>query len=195
MVSISEKSEDCAFIKRKKKSILRKYSPTRSKSIEEANFLAAYLLSLSRNKEAESLLESYAPALTLDEHRPQRWDASCLAKALLAFVCLDGNRREKADDLCCQILGPEYPLSFELSHEVMWDYVKGWSAQLELDETLESSMNDRCIGYAERLLVLIFYEVLMPRTVGLRDPDALMLRSYIQDILSRLKAALSGNGA
>lgn len=94
-IEIEQSNEDTAFIKRKKASVSKKYGPTRSKSIEEANELAVYLFALGRLEEAEVLLKSFSEKSPFVHPRYERWEAACYAMLLQAHIMkLVGNERE-----------------------------------------------------------------------------------------------------
>jgi len=94
-IRITETKEDSALIKRKKSSVIKKYSPTRSKSIEEANDLTVYLFSLGRIDEALAILKSYSENSPFVESRYERWEASCFAMLLQSHIeKLKGNSKE-----------------------------------------------------------------------------------------------------
>lgn len=86
MIQIESNETDSAFLKRRKSSVLKKYSPTRSNTIEEANELAVYMHAVDQTSATESLLESYCNNSPFVEHKPERWEAVCFAKLFKAHL-------------------------------------------------------------------------------------------------------------
>lgn len=94
-IKIAENSEDSILIKRKKISVAKKYSPTRSRSIEEANELAVYLFAMDRLDEALTMLKSYSEKSPYMNSKYERWEASCFAMLLQSHIeRLQGNSTE-----------------------------------------------------------------------------------------------------
>ena len=94
-IIIRDLEEDSSSLKRKKTSVLKKYSPTRSKSIEAANELSVILMALGRDNEALELLKSYSEESPFEAPRYERWEASCYAMLLQAHLeKLSGNETE-----------------------------------------------------------------------------------------------------
>lgn len=79
MIAIEENDLDTKFVARRKTAVLKKYKPTNSRSLEEANELAVYIYSLNREDETEKLLESYCEESPFVNPRFERWEAACFA--------------------------------------------------------------------------------------------------------------------
>ena len=85
MIDVSENETDSTFLKRRKRVVLKKYSPTKSKSLEEANELAVYIYATDRAEEAEQLLDSYSEKSPWENPRYERWHAACYAMLFSAY--------------------------------------------------------------------------------------------------------------
>ena len=85
-IKIFDKIEDSPFIRRRKKAVLNKYSPTRSKTIEKANNLAIYLCATGQFNEAEKMLKSYSENSPFERSRYERWESACFAMLLQAHL-------------------------------------------------------------------------------------------------------------
>lgn len=86
---------DSKSLKRKKESVSKKYSPTRSKSLEAANELAVILFSLGRKDESLEMLKSYSEKSPLEVPRYERWEAACYAMLLQSHIeKISGNELE-----------------------------------------------------------------------------------------------------
>src|SRR5690554_1963560 len=86
MINIIENELDNAFLKRKKKAALKKFELTKSKTIEEANLLCAFLVATDRSAEALEILKSYSEKIPFIEHRWERRIATCQAILLQAYI-------------------------------------------------------------------------------------------------------------
>ena len=111
-IEIIENKEDSTLIKRKKTFVAKKYSPTRSKSIEDANELAVYLFAMNRFDEALVMLKSYSEMSPFVEPRYERWEASCFAMLLQAHIeKLHGNIGENQrliNKVCSDLFNPSH---------------------------------------------------------------------------------------
>jgi len=94
-IDIQDSDSDSKSLKRKKTSVLKKYSSTSLKSIESANELSVVLFSLGRNEESLKILKSYSEQSQLEIPRYERWEAVCYAMLLQAHIeNILGNERE-----------------------------------------------------------------------------------------------------
>lgn len=85
-INIKTLEADSKVIKRKKSSVAKAFSLTRSKSIEVANELTVILFALNRYDESLFLLKSYSEKSPFDVARNERWHAACFAMLLQSHI-------------------------------------------------------------------------------------------------------------
>lgn len=161
MIDVVVLDSDSSFIKRKKTEIQKKYKPTRSGTIELANYLSVYLLADCKEDECIRLLQSYCEESPFSEHHPERWAATVQAISLLSYLMNSHGNSLEAVRLKEKI--DEYP----------FDPVRGLGKEkylLRLHESMDSNIMDicditkmeRCIILAEHYLAYIFGIVMKP---------------------------------
>ncbi len=190
MLDIIECAEDNAFIRRKKISARNKFSTLRSQTIEEANVLSVFLFSIDRFDEAYRLLKSYAEEIPFNEHRWQRWEATCQGLLFLAY--LEGLKENDEESL--RLTNIVYEQDYERGRDdkltLFWATLGGHHMILDLIEEEEFKQNNSCIIYAEQLLHFIYFQQLIPLFGGFGETEKRILGSNVSDLKSRLSLKL-----
>lgn len=192
MLILVDDGQDNSFLKRKKKSIRNKFKPTQSKTIEEANLLAVYLILLARDDEAYKLLKSYAEEIPYNEHRWHRWEATCKAILLLSYLEKSTGNNKESERLCKVVLNRDYEAGRDDKLRLFWETVEGFNGAQSIIQREGLKQNDTCIIYAETYQLFLYFEQLSPYFPEFKETDQLILRANITDLKSRLSDALLG---
>lgn len=195
MLEVAESELDNAFIRRKKKALLKKFIPTQSKTIEEANCLVVYLLVLERATEAYDLLVSYAEKIPYDQNRRERWEATCKAILLLAFIERSRGNDEVSDKLNQVVLSQDYEVGRDDKVYWFWRQIEGFNAAHSLIVSEGLKQNDTCLIYAESYQEFVYYKQLMPAFGVFKKTDDLLLQANFSDLNEKLFRAISGKGS
>ena len=193
MLTLVDNDQDNAFLKRKKKSIRNKFKPTQSNTIEEANLLAVYLVVIGRTDEAHKLLKSYAEEIPYDEHRWERWEATCKAILLLSSLEQNLGNKQESERLCKIVLNNDYEVGGDDKIKLFWKAIEGFNAAQLIIECEELKQNDTCKIYAETYQSFLYFEQLSPHFGVFKQSDGLVLQANIADLKSKLSYALVGN--
>lgn len=153
-ITIIEHPQDSAFIKRRKKSLLKKYSPTRSRSLEEANHLAVYLYSLERSDEAEQLLDSYCEYSPFEKPRYERWEAACFAMLFNAHIKQEKGAQDESKRLLKKVDNELFKPNHWFGEHDADEFIR--SIQNGSNAMLDCSHNDICQHHAEAYLALLY---------------------------------------
>ena len=112
VIALETTERDNAFIKRRKKKVLKNYSPTKSKTIAAANCLAVCLLARGSSHECKKMLSSYWSNSPYDKNRPERWEATDLAIMLLSLLEEREGNIEESNKLE-EIIVKQNPLAYQ----------------------------------------------------------------------------------
>lgn len=191
MLKLIETESDNAFLRRKKKSLSKKFKPTQSKTIEEANALAVYLIVLERLDEAHQLLASYAEQIPYVEHRWERWEATCKAILLLSFLESGKDNETESNRLCQIVLNQDYEIGRDDKQKLFWETIEGFNAAQSLIDHEELGQNDICMIYAETFQSFIYFQQLGSAFGIFKETDNLVTQSNMTDLKAKLSSALS----
>ena len=195
VLNVIESELDNAFMRRKKKALLKKFKPTQSKTIEEANCLVVYLLVLDRTTEAYDLLISYAEKIPYDQNRWERWEATCKAILLLAFMERSRGNDEVSDKLNQVVLNQDYEVGRDDKVYWFWRQIEGFNAAHSLVVSEELKQSDTCLIYAETYQGFVYLKQLMPAFGVFKETDELILQENFSDLSEKLYRAVSGKSS
>jgi hypothetical protein len=160
ILSIQQDESDNAFIKRRKKVVSKNYKSTKSKSIDEATQLAVYLLSMNKQQEAESLLDSFCELTPYAEYPPQRWMAIAQAILLSAYIKKENGDYTESERLKSLVEPYDYdpiPGAKAAFYSRLYE-----SLNSTLFETIEINHHEKCAIHAEHYLLFIYGVLLKP---------------------------------
>jgi hypothetical protein len=188
MIKIIENELDNAFLKRKKKSVLKKFEPTKSKTIEEANLLCAFLVAVGRSAEAYEILKAYTENIAFIEHRWERRIATCQAILLQAYIEKKSGNIDESNRLNEIVNNNDYYPYIESGPKEAYfkKLIEGLRSTPGLLATCEVGHSDTCVIYAETLLSLLYFEQLHNSIGTFRKADESLLNAAMSETLELL---------
>jgi len=195
MINILENKSDNAFLKRKKKSIAKKFGPTKSKTIEEANQLCTYLVVLGRTTEVYEVLKSYVEEIPFVENRWERRIATCQGILLLAYLeKLMGNMKEATRLNNIVIDNDYYPyIRSSEKDKYFLELVEGFNSTPNMIDACDIAHSEVCGIYAELFLNFLYFEQLHRSIETFSDDHKEILQDTVED-LKKILASFILNG-
>lgn len=188
MINIIENELDNAFLKRKKKAALKKFELTKSKTIEEANLLCAFLVATDRSAEALEILKSYSENIPFIEHRWERRIATCQAILLQAYIEKKNGNIDETNRLNEIVINNDYYPYIESGPKEAYfkKLLEGLRSTPGLLVSCEVGHSDTCVIYAEIFLSMLYFEQLHKSICTFSEAEGTLLQAAMSETIEML---------
>lgn len=191
-LNIKMSVDDNKIISRTKKSLIKNFKITSYKQIDNAVWLALYLLISSKTEEAKDLLESFVKNVEHHEGREDLWGSNGNGILLLAYIYRNQNNISKETELVDIIINEDIMTDRTTRSNLLreeFEYHKE-----RMDWCPKETHKYRCEILGERFFeFLYFYELLPTYCHELKEQEINKISEILDDITTRLSNELKAS--